>query len=70
MHIPLLAREAVGWERPGVATISVQKGSLTVKPRKSEIMSLAGSLHTAHLKNPLNIDNARDQIDYSGELLS
>ena len=65
IHVPLAMREIAGFNKPGVATISAKNGSLTIKPKKSKIMSLAGSLHQAHLKNPIDIDNVRDYIDYS-----
>lgn len=66
LHVPLAMREVVGFKKPGLVTVSAKKGALVIKPKKSKIMSLAGSLHAAHLKNPIDIDNIRDYIDYSG----
>lgn len=65
LHVPLAMREIAGFKKPGLVTVSAKKGSLVIKPKKSKILSLAGSLHKAHLKNPIDIDNIRDYIDYS-----
>ncbi|MEK7127467.1 MAG: AbrB/MazE/SpoVT family DNA-binding domain-containing protein [Patescibacteria group bacterium] len=65
MHIPQAMREAAGLNAPGIVMATVSPGEITIRPQKSKIMSLAGSLHAAHLKNPIDIDNIRNYIDYS-----
>lgn len=65
VHIPLTARRIVGFDKPGVVTVTAKKGQLVISPKKSKILSLAGSLHEKYLKNPIDIDNVRDIIDYS-----
>lgn len=65
LHIPQQVRELAGFDRPSMVTMTVKKGAITIKPKKSAFLSLAGSLRSAHLKNPIDIDNARDYIDYS-----
>ncbi len=65
MHIPRAMRVAAGLSAPGIVMATVGPGEITIRPQKSKIMSLAGSLRTAHLKNPVDIDNIRDYIDYS-----
>ena len=65
LHVPLAMREIVGLKKPGVVTVSAKKGALVIKPKKSRILSLAGSLHHLYKKKPIDIDNLRDIIDYS-----
>lgn len=65
LHVPLAMRAIVGFKKPGVVTVYAKKGALIIKPRKSKIMSLAGFLHEKYIKNPIDIDNIRDNIDYS-----
>lgn len=65
LHVPLAMREIVGLKKPGLVTVQAKKGALIIKPKKSKIMSLAGFLHDKYVKNPIDIDNIRDYIDYS-----
>ena len=65
LHVPLVARKIAGLDRPGLVNVTVKMGQLVVTPKKSKILSLAGSLHHDYVKNPLNIDKIRDEIDYS-----
>lgn len=64
-HIPQRVRELAGFDEPSMVTMTVKKGAITIKPKRSVFLSLAGSLHLAHFKNPIDIDNVRDYIDYS-----
>lgn len=65
LHIPRQARELSGFDKPSMVTMTVKKGAITIKPKKSAFLSLAGSLRLAHLKNPVDIDDIRNYIDYS-----
>ena len=65
LHVPLVARKIAGLDRPGLVNVTVKMGQLVVTPKKSKILSLAGSLHEKYLKNPIDVDNVRDIIDYS-----
>lgn len=65
LHIPLATRKIVGFNKPGIVTVTAKKGELILSPKKSKILSLGGSLHEDYLKNPINIDRVRDEIDYS-----
>lgn len=65
LHIPQAARAVAGFDKPSVVTVIAKKGAITIKPKKSKLMSLAGTLHSAHRKNPIDIDNLRDYVDYS-----
>lgn len=65
LHIPQTMRISAGFNAPGMVMATARNGEITIRPQKSKIMSLAGSLHAAHLKNPVDIDNIRDHIDYS-----
>lgn len=65
LHVPLAARKIAGFDKPGLVSITVKVGGLTIKPKKSRLLSLVGSLHKDYLKNPIDIDNVRDIIDYS-----
>lgn len=65
MHIPQAMREAAGLNAPGIVMATVGPGEIIIRPQKSKIMSLAGSLHGSYIKNPINIDKIRDYIDYA-----
>jgi len=65
LHVPLAARKMAGFDRPGLVNITVKAGEITVKPKKSKLLSLVGSLHEDYLRNPINVDRVRDIIDYS-----
>lgn len=65
LHVPLAARKISGLEKSGKATLTVKKGELVIKPKTSKILSLGGSLHSVFKKNPIDLDNIRDNIDYS-----
>ena len=65
LHVPLATRKIVGLDKPGTVTVTAKPGQLIISPQKSKILSLAGSLHDEYLKNPIDVDNVRDIIDYS-----
>ena len=65
LHIPQQMRELAGFDKPSMVTMTVKKGAITIKPKKSAFLSLAGFLHGKYVKNPIDIDNIRDYIDYS-----
>jgi len=66
LHIPLSARKIIGLERPGRVLVEATPGKLTIKPKQSKILLLAGSLHKLYKNKPVDIDNIREAIDYSG----
>lgn len=65
MHVPLAVRQIAGLERPGMVTITTKPGKFFVSPKQSKILTLGGIFHKDYLKNPVNIDKIRDEIDYS-----
>lgn len=65
LHVPLAMRAIVGFKKPGVVTVQAKRGALVIKPQKSKILALAGSLHHLYKKKPIDVDNLRDIIDYS-----
>ena len=64
IHIPKAMRELIGLKKPGMVEVSAKRGTLSVKPKKSGILALGGSLHSYYKKNPINVDKIRDHIDY------
>ncbi len=65
LHVPLAARELIGMEKPGLVILKAQRGQIIIKPKKSKILSLGGSLNHLYSKKPINLDSIRDKIDYS-----
>lgn len=66
IHIPKQARKALKLDKPGKFAVSVENNSLILTPTKSKILELAGKYHHLYKKHPIDIDNIRDMIDYSG----
>ncbi len=63
IHIPVVIRKALKLTKHGKAEITAKNGVITIKPTpKSEVMKLAGSIK---VPKDIDIDNIRDQIDYS-----
>ena len=65
LHVPLAVRQIARLEKPGMVTITAKPGGFLVSPKQSKILTLGGIFHKDYLKNPLNIDKIRDEIDYS-----
>lgn len=65
VYIPEEVREKINLKNPGKAKIGVKKGEIVIKPLKSKILSLAGSLSGKKPKKPIKIDKVREYIDYS-----
>ena len=51
--------------KPGLVTVTAESGKLTIRPKQSKILTLAGSLHNLYMKKPIDIDTVRDRIDYA-----
>lgn len=67
IHIPLEARKALKMDKPGKLAVKVKNNSLILTPTKSKILESAGKYHHLYKKHPIDIDNIRDIIDYSGQ---
>ena len=65
IHIPKSLRGAIGLSKPGKVAIKAIPGKIILSPTKSTIMQYAGKLHDKYNKKKINIDRARDLIDYS-----
>jgi len=65
LHIPQVIRGLVGFQAPGEVVATVKTGVVTLRPKKSKILSLAGDLHLLYKKKPINLDRVRDEIDYT-----
>lgn len=65
IHIPKAIRKAIGLVKPGVAEIKVEADKIIITPKKSSILELAGKYSHLYKKNPIDIDNIRNNIDYS-----
>jgi hypothetical protein len=48
-----------------VKTIHKALGQDTPQPESPEFLKLAGTLHEEYLKNPIDLDNFRDEVDWS-----
>jgi len=65
IHIPKSIRGNLGLAKPGKVTIKGEAGKIIITPAESKIMQYAGKLHRKYKEKKINIDNARDLIDYS-----
>lgn len=65
VHIPVSIRTQLGLDKPTKAEISIEGKKIVMKPRKSRIFELEGSLQNIRPTEPINIDRVRDFIDYS-----
>ena len=65
IHIPKSLRGDFGLDKPGKVAIQAVSGKIIITPMKSVIMQYAGKLHEKYNRKKINIDNARDLIDYS-----
>lgn len=65
IHIPKAIRQKLKLDQPVVADITTEKGKIIITPKKSAVLELAGKYHQDYIKNPIDVDNIRDYIDYS-----
>lgn len=65
IYIPEKIRELLNLTSPGQAKLEVQNGKLIITPYRSPIRDMAGKYHKYYEKNPIDLDNIRDYIDYS-----
>ena len=65
VHIPVAIRKMLKLEKPLQAVISVHEGKIMIKPEKSRILQMGGSLRGRKPVKPINLDRVRDYIDYS-----
>ncbi len=65
IHIPVSIRKELGLTNPTQADVYVENNTLIVKPKRSKILEMGGSLANKKPLRPINIDKIRDFIDYS-----
>jgi AbrB family looped-hinge helix DNA binding protein len=65
VHIPVAVRKKLKLDKPTQVDVSVHKNKIVLKPKKSKIFELEGSLKGIKPTKPINIDKIRDYIDYS-----
>ncbi|MBI4129828.1 AbrB/MazE/SpoVT family DNA-binding domain-containing protein [Candidatus Roizmanbacteria bacterium] len=65
IHIPVAMRKQLGLTKPTQADVYVENNTLVIKPKKSKILQMGGSLQGIKPTRPINIDKIRDYIDYS-----
>lgn len=65
IHIPVAIRKKLGLKKPAQAKISVKDDVIVVKPQKSKILKMGGSLSAVKPTKPIDVDKIRDYIDYS-----
>ena len=65
IYIPEKVRAKLGLKKPGKATVEVRGKKLIITPKESEVLKLAGKYKHLYKKDPIDIDNVRDYIDYS-----
>ncbi len=65
IHIPVAIRQALKLDKPSLADISLQGDAFLVRPKKSKILELGGSLAGIKPSKRINLTRIRDYIDYS-----
>ena len=67
LHIPVKIRQAIGLKNHGKVQLETKDDQIIITKQKpqDDIMSIVGSLKKEYKKNPIDIDNIRDHIDYS-----
>lgn len=65
IHIPVSIRKKLRIEKPSQAEISVRGDEIVVKPKRSKILEMGGSLSGIKPTKKINLDRIRDYIDYS-----
>lgn len=65
VHIPVAIRKKLKIDKPSQAVMSVADGAIVIKPRKSKILEMGGSLAGIKPTKKINLDRIRDYIDYS-----
>lgn len=65
VYIPQKIRETLGLTTPTKAKIKVEKNTIVLIPQKSKLLALAGKYKSYYQKKKINLENIRDQIDYS-----
>ena len=65
IYLPETIREKLSLHHPGQMQAEVKNNQLVLTPMHSPVASLAGSLKCYARERTLDIDNIRDEIDYS-----
>lgn len=69
VSIPVSIRKYLGMTRHGKAKISARlvgkRKIITLEPEEDDILSLAGIFKGSKPVRPVDVDNIRDEIDYS-----
>lgn len=65
VHIPVAVRKKLKLKKPTQADVYVEKDKIVLKPKKSEILKMAGKYKRLKPVRPINLDKIRDYIDYS-----
>ncbi|OGG20776.1 hypothetical protein A3D03_04605 [Candidatus Gottesmanbacteria bacterium RIFCSPHIGHO2_02_FULL_40_13] len=65
VHIPVAVRKMLKLEKPTQVIVSVASGAIVMRPEKSRILRMGGSLRGRKPVKPINLDRVRDYIDYS-----
>lgn len=65
IHIPVAIRQALKLDKPSQAELILQDDGFLVRPKKSKILELGGSLANIKPTKRINLTRIRDYIDYS-----
>jgi bifunctional DNA-binding transcriptional regulator/antitoxin component of YhaV-PrlF toxin-antitoxin module len=65
VYIPQKIREILGLTMPTKAKIKVEKNTIVLIPQKSKLLMMAGKYKDYARKKKIDLENIRDQIDYS-----
>lgn len=65
LHIPLAIRQQLNLTKPTTAEIWTDNDTICIRPHYSKIIELAGVLRDKKPVKDFDIDNMRDEIDYS-----
>jgi AbrB family looped-hinge helix DNA binding protein len=65
IHLPVEFRKKLGLKEPGKMEMILEKDKIILKPKKSQVLKMAGKYKDRKPQKKINIDRVRDSIDYS-----
>jgi len=65
VYIPVSIRDELDLDEPKQAEITAEDGAIVIKPRKNPVANMAGKYKNIKPKKKINLENIRDEIDYS-----
>lgn len=65
IHLPVQFRKKLGLKEPGMMELTLKEDKLILEPKKSSVLKMAGKYRNKKPRIKIDIDNIRENIDYS-----